>query len=488
MATSPGFVRAGLYCRISDHRAGGGLGVERQRKDCVRLAAKLRWRVIDTYTDNDISAYFGRRRPEHERLLSDLTSGRIDGVVTWHLDRLNRSPVEPERLIPLLERHGVQVQTVTAGVVDIGTPSGRAVPRILGAWARFESEHKSERIRAKKLEIALTGAPNAGSRRPYGYAADMVTVVPAEANIVRELMRHFLAGTSTGQLCRELNTRGVPPPGTRPWHSSKLAAVLQSPRIAGWRQIPNTGRSRDRPPGFLVRAQWPAIVSRREVERAITLLSDDTLRPGSNKRWLLSKIAICGICGAPLCHAQSRGVPDRYACLAGDGIFRRCGRLSITGPFLDQLVVDRLLHAVAGNLIQRITDLDADPDAPTAESVRVDEIQLASIGRDYDDGVISRAEWQQRGDRITQRVRTDRAALADAPDHATLTALACAPKRFPQTWQAATVRAQTSTPAQPHHRNPHRTSNKQKSLDTRPAASADHLAGMTVRPPDGGRS
>jgi site-specific DNA recombinase len=105
--------------------------------------------VVDTYTDNDVSAYSGRRRPEYERLLSDLTSGRIDGVVTWHLDRLNRSPVEMERLIPLLERHDVQVQTVTAGVIDIGTPSGRAVARTLGAWARFESEHKSERIRAK---------------------------------------------------------------------------------------------------------------------------------------------------------------------------------------------------------------------------------------------------------------------------------------------------------------------------------------------------
>jgi site-specific DNA recombinase len=155
MATNPESVRAGLYYRISADRAGGGLGVERQRKDCVRLAAKLGWRVIDTYTDNDndISACSGRRRPEYERLLSDLTSGRIDGVVTWHLDRLNRSPVELERLIPLLERHGAQVQTVTAGVIDIGTPSGRAVARTLGGWARLESEH----------------SPNGSARRSWSW-------------------------------------------------------------------------------------------------------------------------------------------------------------------------------------------------------------------------------------------------------------------------------------------------------------------------------
>jgi len=139
-------------------------------------------------------------------------------------------------------------------------------------------------------------------------------VIPAEVKIVRELMRRFLAGTSTAQLCRELNARGVPTTGTRPWQSSTLNTMLRSPRIAGWRQTPNTGRSRDSPPGFLVRAQWLAIVSRRDVERAIALMSDDTLRPGSNSRWLLSQIAMCGICGLPLSYYQCTGAPHRYSC------------------------------------------------------------------------------------------------------------------------------------------------------------------------------
>jgi hypothetical protein len=36
--------------------------------------------------------------------------------------------------------------------------------------------------------------------------------------------------------------------------------MLRSPRIAGWRQIPDPHRSRRTKPGFLVRPQWPAIV------------------------------------------------------------------------------------------------------------------------------------------------------------------------------------------------------------------------------------
>lgn len=59
--------RAGIYVRISEDRAGAGLGVERQREDCVALADRLGWQVIETYVDNDVSAFTGRDRPEYLR-------------------------------------------------------------------------------------------------------------------------------------------------------------------------------------------------------------------------------------------------------------------------------------------------------------------------------------------------------------------------------------------------------------------------------------
>ena len=58
-----GPVQAGIYCRISDDRDGGGLGVSRQERECIAMAANLGWAVADTYVDNDISAYSGKRRP-----------------------------------------------------------------------------------------------------------------------------------------------------------------------------------------------------------------------------------------------------------------------------------------------------------------------------------------------------------------------------------------------------------------------------------------
>jgi hypothetical protein len=95
---------------------------------------------VDVYSDNDISAYAGKRRPEYERMLADLKSGRVNAVIAWHPDRLHRRAVELEPFIDVVEAAEAVVKTCTAGELDLSTPSGRMVARILGVAARHEVE------------------------------------------------------------------------------------------------------------------------------------------------------------------------------------------------------------------------------------------------------------------------------------------------------------------------------------------------------------
>jgi site-specific DNA recombinase len=130
-----------VYVRISSDRAGAGLGVARQEEDCQELCERLGWRVAHVYSDNDVSAYSGRRRPQWERLNADTAAGLLDAIVCWHVDRLTRSPRELEDVIDLHDRHGIQLATCT-GDIDLSTPTGRLIARTLGAAARHEAEHK----------------------------------------------------------------------------------------------------------------------------------------------------------------------------------------------------------------------------------------------------------------------------------------------------------------------------------------------------------
>ncbi|MBE8146647.1 recombinase family protein [Brevibacterium casei] len=84
--------QAGIYCRISDDKAGGGLGVQRQEQDCRKLADRLNLPVVETYVDNDTSAYSGAKRHAYDRMVDDVRRGRITTVLAWHNDRPHRSP------------------------------------------------------------------------------------------------------------------------------------------------------------------------------------------------------------------------------------------------------------------------------------------------------------------------------------------------------------------------------------------------------------
>src|SRR6478672_284058 len=165
--------RAAIYTRISEDQTGERLGVTRQLDDCVALAGRVDWDVVNHFDDNDISAFNGKTRPGFEALLDAMKTGRVDALICWHTDRLYRSMKDLERLIEIADAARIQIRTVNGGDLDLSNSSGRMLARILGSVARQESEHKGERQRAANVQRAATGRWQTANR-PFGY-----TVIPA---------------------------------------------------------------------------------------------------------------------------------------------------------------------------------------------------------------------------------------------------------------------------------------------------------------------
>src|SRR5829696_5363771 len=198
-------MRAGVYLRQSKDRYGTGLAVARQREDCLRLCSDRGWEPVE-YSDNDVSANDGRRRPAYERMLADIECGHIAAVVVWDLDRLHRRPVELEHFIELADRHGLALATVS-GDTDLGTDSGRLFARVKGAVARSEGERKSARQKRAQLQAAERGLP-AGGPRAFGYERDGLTVRESEAKALRNAYASLLAGRSMVGIARDLDAAG----------------------------------------------------------------------------------------------------------------------------------------------------------------------------------------------------------------------------------------------------------------------------------------
>jgi site-specific DNA recombinase len=408
MSTRP----AAIYVRISDDRVGGGLGVERQEKDCRAVAARLGWDVVTVHTDNDLTAYSKSRkykgRPGYDALIDQLKNGTVRGVIAWHTDRLHRTPRELEDFIDIIENVDIPVETAKAGVVELRTPAGRAMARTLCAWAFYESEHKSERIRAKYVQLAEAGLPGNGGYRPFGYSKDRLSVVEEEADVLRECYALVLSGRSLRSICSALAERGILSSQGNRWTFQALRYNLLSARNAGLRE--HQGR-------IVGKAAWPAIVSEDTWRTAVAILAArsrqarrDGSVPDSGRRHLLTGFLWCGRCGGKLVPRSASNVTQRYGCLPvkEGGCAGSHTMISHTDAAIEQLLFAKLERDA-----RLEPDAPPDPTQALLDRIAADELRLGALGDAFaDDPDSNPLELRAAGARIRQRIGATRSELA----------------------------------------------------------------------------
>ena len=378
-------IRAAVYLRISKDKTGKKAGVDRQRDDCLALAEKLGWPVSRVYTDNDISAYSGKRRPDYQALCADIADGTVNAVIAWHPDRLHRRSAELESWLDLVGDN-VQHATCQAGLWDLSTPSGRMTARILGAVGQHESEHRSERVCAAKAVDARKGKHNGGIRC-YGYHSDGMRVYEDEAVEVRRIADAIVKGVSLRSLARELNGRGVPTTaalrpvplggGKHGWTQAKLRGVMVSPRLAGYRA------HREGTETKLYRGQWPAILDETTYAATVSILEDPKRRTpgprmGRTPTTLGTGLYRCGDCAGPMRKSKASGGWPIYRC---SGSITHGGKhVSRRADTLDAFVTDALIRRLSepGFIPAMCDRVNADGDADQAALITErDEIRAA---------------------------------------------------------------------------------------------------------------
>ncbi|WP_377640093.1 recombinase family protein [Oryzobacter terrae] len=422
--------RAAVYCRISDDRSGKEAGVDRQRKDGLDLAAANGWEVVhdgarDVFTDNDMSAFSGRTRPAYARLVDALRAGEIDLIVTWHIDRLYRRPVELESLITLVETTKVTIATVKAGDFDLSTRQGITMARLGVTIANDASMATRERVQARMVDNAEKGKVH-GALRTYGLRGTRLAdgthtweVVPEEAAVIREAAQRVLSGEAVLAVTRDLNARGVPTLRGAQWSRNTLRGILISARVAGWREH-TPGRQKGARTGdgqwmggeFVAEAEWPAILSREEVERLRRALSDPSKARGSGRRYLLSGgLVRCALCAQPLRGRPNRHGSSDYSCVGVSSNGHGCGKVSVRQEAVDHYVIDQVTDAVSrGKVAERLRATTVDT-GDAMDLVASLERDLAGLGEDFGRGLITRGEWMAAREPLTGRLERARRHL-----------------------------------------------------------------------------
>jgi site-specific DNA recombinase len=418
-----------LYTRISsDPNADtdeGGLGVARQEQDCRALADRFGWTVAHVYSDNDISAYNGKRRPGFEAMLDAVKRGQYDVLVCWHPDRLYRSMKDLEHVIEVCDAAGVPIRTVNGGDLDLSNATGKMLARILGSVNRQESEHKAERQRRANIQRAEAGSWWS-SHRVFGYTLDG-RIEPREAKAYRAAAGDILAGRSLSSIMREWNDKAILTAVGKPWQMFPLKRVLMNPRHAGLRvykgEVVGPGR-------------WRAIIDPDTHAGLVAVLSDPTRgrNVGWERKFLGSFRCVCGRCGAPMQHYTNKGY-SRYRC-------SQSAHLSRTQPELDELVEDAALEYLRDTkrlhkILAARKGKDADPGELRARRAALiaHKDELATL---FADGVLDGPAVRRESGKLAQKIGALDAALADLARRSPLAELLSAGvDKLDERWAAA---------------------------------------------------
>src|SRR5205823_3389493 len=201
------------------------------------------WELINEHYDDGGWSGGNMRRPALQQLLADVSSGKIDVIVVYKVDRLTRSLADFARIVDTLDKAGASFVSVTQAF-NTTSSMGRLTLNVLLSFAQFEREVTSERIRDKVAASKRKGI-FMGGPVPIGYRLESrrLIVEEAEAATVRMIFERYLALRSIGQLADELARDGIRTKlrhyrdgstrGADPFYHGPLSSLLKNPVYIG---------------------------------------------------------------------------------------------------------------------------------------------------------------------------------------------------------------------------------------------------------------
>jgi site-specific DNA recombinase len=211
---TPARLRCAIYTRKSSEE---GLeqdfnSLDAQREACVAFIASQKregWALVGEMYDDGGFSGATMERPAFQRLLSDVSAGKIDVVIVYKVDRLTRSLSDFAKIVDIFDKHAVSFVSVTQQF-NTTSSMGRLTLNMLLSFAQFEREVTGERIRdkiaaSKKKGMWMGGHPSLG----YDVKDRRLVVNNTEAETVRHIFRRYTERKSMRELKEDLDAAGI---------------------------------------------------------------------------------------------------------------------------------------------------------------------------------------------------------------------------------------------------------------------------------------
>ena len=396
-------------------------------------------RVDDGYSGSDFE------RPGFQMMMDDIRRGTVDCVIVKDLSRFGREYIDSgkyiERLFPAL---GVRFIAVNDHI-DSKEESSR--DDIVVPFKNLMNDAYCRDISIKirsHLEVKRRNGEYIGAFTPYGYKKDendKSRLVPDlyAAGVVKDIFRMKLHGMSQTAIADRLNEQGILSPmeykhslGIRiqdnfktheqaEWSSMSVRRVLENEVYVGTltqgkHSTPNhkIKKIMDKPEEEWIRIEdnHEPVISRREFAIVQRLLGMDTrTSPNEDEVYVLSGLAVCADCGAPMIkrNVPAGGKVYSYYICSKNAATKQCGTHRIPKDKLERLVFDVLKTHIAsvldaGRILAyintvpfqelEIKELERQKEAKEQEMQRCRELR-DMLYEDLKEGIVSKEDYAE---------------------------------------------------------------------------------------------
>ena len=412
-------IPAALYARVSSERQDVDLSVAAQLRALRDYAQRNGYLVAREYVDEAESGRIADR-PQFSRMLDEASKPEapFKEILVWKFSRFTRKREHAVAFKSMLRRRGVRVISITEQADD--TPTGKLLEAIIESVDEFYSENLAQEVLRGMREAATRGFWMT-TYAPYGYRRVYVQDgikkrpklelnPPADA-VVKRIFDMVLQGRSILDVTKTLNAEGIPTTNGKKWLKTTIHTMLDHEAYTG--TLVWGAKAKDGAPPVRVEDAHPAIVSKRDFQKARKLLASRAPKKMNPRRasspYLLSGLVKCETCGKAMTAAEAKS--GRYTYYICHSLLKRgkgtCETPRLNAKSFEKLIVNEIRENVLteSNIRDLVKLLDEEMDGVAREQRE----RLETIEEELED-------VKKRLGRIWQVIETTDIEMADASE------------------------------------------------------------------------